>query len=615
MTIKSGIVIFSSINWSTHNQLHHALTSYLNTKGHKVLFVENTGTRSISFYDYKRIFHRIKKYFSTTMGFENKKNELTIFSPIFFPFQFFKLFVKINSYLIHKSISQWIIEHNSPIVVISFLPNPLTNEILGKIKNKILVYYCADDMIANSNNKKVLERTEKKLIYKSDLIFYTSKKLGIKFKNYNNKSHLIRNGVNFEKFNQIKYNKIKKEKFIKFKKIIGYVGAIRLIIDFELLYKISEVYIDYALVLIGPVYPQVFQNEYYKKIKNKENVFFLGSIEHKDIPSMTSIFDISIIPYIKNNITDSIYPIKLNEYLSQGLPVLSSNIDEIIDINNENNKILYVYKNQNECIKLINRAINSNTENVINARINYAKNNDWKNKFNVIYDEILVKIEESSNNSTFQNKTLTNYKNRFKKNLLTLASALFLYFGIMHSPFFPLLSKKLIYQEDSFTNKNLIAFVGSGEANYNNFSYRKRALEILEYYDNNNTNSIIIISGRSKEIADVEILRAFLISKGVEEKKIKIPLELPTSTYDGVLLAYGEITNKKNESFLVLTSPFHSYRLKKTWEKNFNDVKVIFPKFLDNDDVNYLYNMPYSKIKVVIYEFLAIIYNRLSSKI
>ena len=185
----------------------------------------------------------------------------------------------------------------------------------------------------------------------------------------------------------------------------------------------------------------------------------------------------------------------------------------------------------------------------------------------------------------------------------------------MHSPLFPLLSKNLIYQEDLFTNENLIAFMGSGEANYNNFSYRKRALEILEYYDSKNTNNIIIISGRFKEIADVEIVKAFLTSRGIEKNKIKIPQKLPTSTYEGVLLAYKEIEDIKNESFLILTSPFHSYRLKKTWEKNYDNIKVIFPTYINNDDVIYFYGMPFNKIKIVIYEFLAIIHNKMNSRI
>ena len=616
MINKSGILIFSSINWSTHNQLHHELTNYLIKQGHKVLFVENTGTRSINFYDYKRIYHRLKKYFSTTLGFEEKKNELTVFSPIFFPFQFLKIFIKINSFIIYRSISNWIFENNSPTIIISFLPNPISNEIVKKINNKILIYYCADDMIANSNNKKKLKKTEESLIIQSDLIFYTSKRLGSKFENdKNKKSYLIRNGVDFKKFNQVYNNKSNKKNFINFKKIIGYVGAIRSIVDFELLYKISQTNNDYALVLIGPIYPQVTKNEFFKKLRKQDNVIFLGSINHEDVPSMTSTFDVAIIPYIKNHLTESIYPVKLNEYLAQGLPVLSININEIIHINNENDKIVYVYEKHEECLYLIDQVNNLNSDSFKKIRIEYAKNNDWNIKFNEIYKNISFKINEKSKQLNFEKKILINFKKRLKRNIISIVSFLLLYIAIMHSPLFPLLSKNLIYQDDLLTNDNIIAFVGSGEANYNNFSYRKRALEILKYYDSKKTRNIIIISGRSRDIADVDIMKAFLISKGIEKDKIKIPKKLPKSTYEGVEFAYNKILDIKNQSFLVITSPFHSYRLKKTWEKNYDNIKVIFPTYENNEDVKYFFNMPYNKIKVVIYEYSAIIYNILKARI
>lgn len=615
MQYKAGIVILSSINWSTHNQLHHELTRYFIMQGHKVLFVENTGTRSISLYDYKRIIHRLKKYFKSSLGFVNKNKSLTIFSPLFFPFQFLKIFVKINSQIIYRSISKWIFENNSPVIVISFLPNPLSYEVSKKIKNNILVYYCADDMITNSNNSRVLNSFEQKLLKKSDLIFYTSKTLGNKFDKYKYKSFLVRNGVNFTKFNSVLNKELIKNDYSNFNKIIGYVGALRSIIDYELLFKISEKYKDYALLLIGPIYPQVLKNKYFQKIRNKKNVFFLGSLDHKDIPNLTSLFNVSLIPYIKNIITDSIYPVKLNEYLALGIPVIASNINEIQDISIENSNVINSYENHNQCINQINQSLKNDSIQLKDARIKYAKNNDWNKKFELVYEKINIFLDKKIDNLDFEKKILFNFRKRIKKTLIFTSVFLFAYLMIFNSPIFPLLSKNLIFQENLVTKDNLIAFVGSGELNYNNFSYRVRALEILKYYDHINTNNIIIISGRTKDIADVEIIKAYLISKGVKEYKIKIPERLPSSTYDGVLLAYDEIKNFKNQNFLVLTSPYHSKRLKKTWEKNFDEINVIFPIFSDNDDVNYFYKMPFDKIKVVIYEYLALIHNTMFNRI
>ncbi len=617
MKYKSGIIVFSSINWSTHNQLHHELSNYFSKKGHKILFVENTGTRSITVYDYKRILHRIKKWFNSNLGFTETKNNITIFTPFFIPFQFINMFVKINSFLIYNSIKNWINYNNSsPIIVISFLPNPITFDICKKIKNKILIYYCADDMISNSNKANILKFTEQNFVKLSDLIFFTSKRLGKKFEKHNNKSFLIRNGVNFEKFNKKIDNKIYPRFYSKNDTIIGYVGAIRTILDFKILYEISNNFTEFKLVLIGPIYPQVFKNKYFKKIKAKKNVFFLGSIDHELIPQYTSTFSIAIIPYIKNKITDSIYPVKLNEYLSQGLKVLSSNIDEIKDISNENKNILKQYENKKDCFLKINELLTMETDKNFNARVQFAESNDWNKKFDFIDDAIeKISLNFKSTNKLFKDQLILNYK-KFKNYFKYSFVLLFIYSILFYSPLLPTIGKNLIHEDNKeIINRNIIAFVGSGEPEYNNLSYRKRANEILKHYSNNLTETVTLISGRQKEIADVDILAAYLVSKGVKPKKLIIPEKLPSSTYEGVKIANEILKHIHDENFIILTSPYHSKRLMLTFKKNFKEFNIFFPKFENYEELNYFFGVPYKEAKVIIYEYLALIYNKLNDRI
>ena len=55
-------------------------------------------------------------------------------------------------------------------------------------------------------------------------------------------------------------------------------------------------------------------------------------------------FDVGIIPYIKNEYTNNISPAKLNEYLSLGLPCVSTDLNEIKNFNKENNNVVEVSK-------------------------------------------------------------------------------------------------------------------------------------------------------------------------------------------------------------------------------------------------------------------------------
>ena len=90
---NKNYIILSSVDWETHSQIHHALTKHLLSTGKKILFVENTGTRSLRLGDIERVKHRIKNLFKSKSGFVNINKNLTIFTPIFIPFHF-NIFLK-----------------------------------------------------------------------------------------------------------------------------------------------------------------------------------------------------------------------------------------------------------------------------------------------------------------------------------------------------------------------------------------------------------------------------------------------------------------------------------------------------------------------------------------
>ena len=68
---------------------------------------------------------------------------------------------------------------------------------------------------------------------------------------------------------------------------------------------------------------------------------------------------------------------------------------------------------------------------------------------------------------------------------------------------------------------------------------------------------------------------------------------------------------KKNvNSIIFLTSPYHTLRSKLIWKKNFPEINIIIPKMIDTPIKEIKWGLNYSKIKIIFYEYLAIIYNR-----
>ena len=59
---NKDIIIFSAIDWDTQWQWQQELAIHL-AKKNRVLFIENTGVRSLKIKDSQRIINRLKKIF------------------------------------------------------------------------------------------------------------------------------------------------------------------------------------------------------------------------------------------------------------------------------------------------------------------------------------------------------------------------------------------------------------------------------------------------------------------------------------------------------------------------------------------------------------------------
>ena len=68
-------------------------------------------------------------------------------------------------------------------------------------------------------------------------------------------------------------------------------------------------------------------------------------------------FNVGIIPYIINEFTNNVYSSKLNEYLSLGIPVVSTNLNEVRYFNSEHDNIIDLADDKLEFSKLLNKNI------------------------------------------------------------------------------------------------------------------------------------------------------------------------------------------------------------------------------------------------------------------
>ena len=66
----NDIIIFGGIDWNMQWQWQQELALRL-SQNNRVVFVENTGVRSIKLTDTKRVLNRLKNFFSSVLGFKS----------------------------------------------------------------------------------------------------------------------------------------------------------------------------------------------------------------------------------------------------------------------------------------------------------------------------------------------------------------------------------------------------------------------------------------------------------------------------------------------------------------------------------------------------------------
>ena len=106
--------------------------------------------------------------------------------------------------------------------------------------------------------------------------------------------------------------------------VLGFYGSIDDWVDLDLLAGIARLHPDWTIALIGPVHIDV------SPLEALPNVRLLGRRPHSELPACCKGFAVGLIPYRIEERTPFVNPIKLREYLSAGLPVVSTPVDEVV---------------------------------------------------------------------------------------------------------------------------------------------------------------------------------------------------------------------------------------------------------------------------------------------
>ena len=105
--------------------------------------------------------------------------------------------------------------------------------------------------------------------------------------------------------------------------MVGYVGALDSWFDVEAVWQSALRNPQCRFVLAGRVEYQPIN-----QLRTLPNVEFTGEIPYSQVPALLAQFRVALIPFSVNPLTLMTNPIKLYEYFSCGLPVVSAPLPE-----------------------------------------------------------------------------------------------------------------------------------------------------------------------------------------------------------------------------------------------------------------------------------------------
>lgn len=202
--------------------------------------------------------------------------------------------------------------------------------------------------------------------------------------------HLIPNAVDYDHFHRVPdpRNVPKEIKRVMDSggPILGYFGAIAKWFDYELIKNIAGRHPEWNIVLIGWDYDDTIKKSGIEEFKN---IHYLGIKEYGILPEYAVWFDVCILPFLINEITNSTSPIKLFEYMALGKPVVATPIREV-----SNYKSPLVAGTPDEFVKKVSQALQLKDDPAYLGMVDgEAKDNTWKKRFDDL-DGILTSLSK-----------------------------------------------------------------------------------------------------------------------------------------------------------------------------------------------------------------------------
>ncbi len=317
------IVCVGFADWDTDlwtNQQH--LMSRLAVHN-RVLFVESLGLRrpQLAGRDIARIARRLRRGLAPPRAVDG----LSVLSPLVLPFHANRLARELNRRLLPLLVRRACrrLGLKRPIL---WAYVPQAEVLLDELEPSVVIYHCVDDIAAHGLiDTASFRAAEERFAARADLVLASAPKLAARLRVLSGNVLDAPNVADTELFStalapgpiDAAMAELEPPRIV----FTGAIAATKL--DVALLLDLARARREWSFALVGPVGlgdPRTDVSE----LAAEPNVHLLGPRPYAQLPQVLRGADAGLIPYARNELTESIFPMKVYEYLAAGLPVVST---------------------------------------------------------------------------------------------------------------------------------------------------------------------------------------------------------------------------------------------------------------------------------------------------
>lgn len=376
------IVILASAPWEADGRIncHHVARRL--ARRNRVLYVESPGLRAPNPFhraDLLKVLRRLHRWLSGQLsGPPEVLPNCYLLSPLVLPFHGEPLAARCNAAWLGSSCARCAkaLGFSRPVLW-SFLPTAAG--LVGRLEESAVIYHCVDDYAGNPGvNAGMVAQAERRLVAAADLCFATSRPLAERLSAMGARVVCVPNVAEVERFGP-PLPQSPRELARLPRPVVGYVGNVAsYMVDFELLGEVAARRPDWSLVLVGP-YGGGDPSTNLGALRSQRNVHLLGPRPYDRIPAYVHGFDVCLVPFRRNRVTESALPLKTFEYLAAGKPVVSRALPALTA--EPLARVLHYAETAEEFVEAIEACFAHDSAARRRARREVAARYSWKRRF------------------------------------------------------------------------------------------------------------------------------------------------------------------------------------------------------------------------------------------